>query len=420
MIITFVNHDFLLIRAWFESIAIIINFVQRRRKIMYNFEFVNPTKILFGKVQIKKLPQEIPVGFKVLILYGGGSIKKNGLLDEVKKVLKDYEVGEFGGIEPNPTYETLIEAVKKIKNEKYDFLLAVGGGSVIDGTKFVAAAALFNKGEPWDILIKQLPVTAAMPLGTVLTLSGTGSEMDGEAVISIKAEGAKIPFRSSVIFPKFSVLDPIYTYSVPVKQISNGIIDTFVHVMEQYLTFPVNAKIQDRLAEGLLLTVIEEGSNALANPNDYDVRANLMWSSTMAMNGTIGSGVPQDWSTHIIGHGITALYGLDHGQTLAIILPAMLEVQKTEKHEKLLQYAERVWGIKGESEAEVISIAISKTRDFFEIIGLPTHLSSYGLGKDIIPKVIETLEPLEALQIKLGENGTLSLDRVKRVLELAL
>lgn len=387
---------------------------------MNNFEFVNPTKILFGKGQIKNLAKEIPVGAKVLILYGGGSIKKIGLLDEVKNVLKDYEIGEFGGIEPNPTYETLMKAVAKIKKEKYDFLLAVGGGSVIDGTKFVAAATLFNRGEPCDILIKQLPVTTAIPLGTILTLSGTGSEMDGEAVISIKSEGAKIPFRSSAIFPQFSVLDPLYTYSVPVKQISNGIIDTFVHVMEQYLTYPVNAKIQDRLAEGLLLTLIEEGPKAFENPNDYDLRSNLMWASTMAMNGLIGSGVPQDWSTHIVGHGITALYGLDHGQTLAIVLPAMLEVQKMEKRDKLLQYAERVWGIKGESEDETISIAINKTRDYFERVGVPTRLSSYGLGKENIHKVVETLEPLEALQIKLGENGTLTLDKVKRVLELAL
>lgn len=356
----------------------------------------------------------------MLILYGGGSIKKIGLLDEVKNVLKDYEISEFAGIEPNPTYETLMKAVAKIKKEKYDFLLAVGGGSVIDGTKFVAAATLFNRGEPYDILIKQLPVTTALPIGTILTLSGTGSEMDGEAVISIKSEGAKIPFRSSAIFPKFSVLDPLYTYSVPVKQVSNGIIDTFVHVMEQYLTYPVNAKIQDRLAEGLLLTLIEEGPKAFENPNDYDLRSNLMWASTMAMNGLIGSGVPQDWSTHMVGHGITALYGLDHGQTLAIVLPAMLEVQKMEKRDKLLQYAERVWGIKGESEDEMISIAINKTRDFFERVGVPTRLSSYGLGKENVPKVIETLEPLEALQIKLGENGTLTLDRVKRVLELAL
>ena len=387
---------------------------------MNNFELVNPTKILFGKGQIKNLSKEIPVDSKVLILYGGGSIKKIGLLDEIKNVLKDYEIGEFGGIEPNPTYETLMKAVAKIKKEKYDFLLAVGGGSVIDGTKFVAAAALFNRGEPWDILIKQLPVTTAIPLGTILTLSGTGSEMDGEAVISIKSEGAKIPFRSSAIFPQFSVLDPVYTYSVPVKQISNGIIDTFVHVMEQYLTYPVNAKIQDRLAEGLLLTLIEEGPKALENPNDYDLRSNLMWASTMAMNGMIGSGVPQDWSTHMVGHGITALYGLDHGQTLAIVLPAMLEVQKMEKRDKLLQYAERVWGIKGKSKDEMISIAISKTRDFFERVGVPTRLSNYGLGKENVPKVVETLEPLEALQIKLGENGTLTLDKVKRVLELAL
>ena len=387
---------------------------------MKNFEFVNPTKILFGKGQIENLPQEIPLGSKVLILYGGGSINKIGLLDKVKQVLKDYKIGEFGGIEPNPTYETLMKALEKIRKEKYNFLLAVGGGSVIDGVKFVAAATLFTAGEPCEILIKQLPITNALPFGTILTMSGTGSEMDSEAVISIKSEEAKIPFHSAAIFPRFSVLDPLYTYSVPMKQISNGIVDTFVHVIEQYLTYPVNAKIQDRLAEGILLTLIEEGPKALANPTDYDIRSNLMWASTMAMNGLIGSGVPQDWSTHMVGHGITALYGLDHGQTLAIVLPAMLEVQKTEKRDKLLQYADRIWGIKSESPDDDITIAIRKTREFFEAVGVPTRLSSYGLDRETIPNVVKTLEPLEALQIKLGENGTLTLERVKKVLQLAL
>lgn len=385
---------------------------------MKNFKFVNPTKILFGKGQVENLASEIPKDSKVLLLFGGGTVKKMGLLDEVKQVLQGYELGEFGGIEPNPTYETLMQAVEKIRKEKYNFLLAIGGGSVIDGTKFIAAAVPFDGEDPWEILSKYKTITTALPFGTILTLPATGSEMNNGAVITRKAEQAKLAFMSPAVFPQFSILDPIYTYSLPDRQIGNGVVDAFVHVMEQYMTYPGEAKIQDRFAEGLLLTLIEDGRKVLGSKEDYDIRANLMWAATMALNGLISTGVPQDWSTHMIGHEITVLYGLDHAQTLAIVLPAMLEIQKTEKAEKLLQYAERVWGITGQSPETTISMAIAQTRGFFEEVGLPTYFENYELGEEVIPKIIANLEAHG--MVKLGERGTVTLEITKKVLELAL
>lgn len=386
---------------------------------MQNFQFSNPTKIIFGKGEIQQLPKEIPSNSKVLVLYGGGSVKKTGLLDAIKEVLKDYQLGEFGGIEPNPTYETLMKAVELIRNENYDFLLAVGGGSVIDGTKFIAAAVPFTQGDPWEMVVKHLPIHTALPFATVLTLPATGSEMNNGAVITRKALQAKLPFFSPVAFPRFSILDPIYTYTLPNKQIANGVVDAFVHVMEQYLTYPVAGKVQDRLAEGLLMTLVEEGPKALQDPENYDVRANLMWTATLALNGLIGSGVPQDWSTHMVGHEITALYGLDHAQTLAIVLPSMLEVMKEEKAAKLLQYGERIWNVAVDlPQAEKSKFAVEKTRNFFEAMGVKTRLSDYGLGEEVIEKIIASL--IAHGMVKLGEKGTVTTEVVRQVLALSL
>ena len=386
---------------------------------MQNFQFVNPTKIIFGKGQILRLSKEIPAGSKVLVLYGGGSVQKNGLLTTVKEVLKDYQLGEFGGIEPNPTYETLMEAVALIRKEGYDFLLAVGGGSVIDGTKFIAAAAPFTQGDPWSIVAEHLPIHKALPFATVLTLPATGSEMNNGAVITRKALQAKLAFMSAAVFPRFSILDPIYTYTLPQKQIGNGVVDAFVHVMEQYMTYPVAGKVQDRFSEGLLLTLVEEGPKVLEDPENYDVRANLMWTATLALNGLIGSGVPQDWSTHMVGHEITVLYGLDHAQTLAIILPSMLEVMKEEKSAKLLQYGERIWDLAGDlSPEEKTKLAIEKTRNFFETMGVKTRFSDYGLGHEVIEEIITSLKSHG--MVKLGEKGAVSPEVVRRVLELSL
>ncbi|MDD4721336.1 MAG: iron-containing alcohol dehydrogenase [Acidaminococcaceae bacterium] len=386
---------------------------------MNNFQFVNPTKIIFGKDEIVKLTKEIPSGSKVLLIYGGGSIKKFGLLDKVKNTLKEYNLGEFGGIEPNPTYETLMKAVDFIRKEKYDFLLAIGGGSVIDGTKFIAAAVPFTNDDPWKLIVEQLPIKNALPFGTVLTLPATGSEMNNGAVVTRKAINAKLPFRNPALFPKFSILDPVYTYTLPKKQIANGVVDAFIHVMEQYMTYPVAGMVQDRFAEGLLLTLIEEGPKALETPEDYNVRANIMWAATLALNGLIGSGVPQDWSTHMIGHEITALYGLDHAQTLAIVFPSMLKIMQKDKAEKILQYSDRIWNIpKNISDADRIALAITKTQDFFETMGVKTRFSDYGLGQEVIEKIVAGLKAHN--MVKLGERGAVTPEVAGKVLALSL
>jgi NADP-dependent alcohol dehydrogenase len=359
---------------------------------MQNFEFYNPTKIVFGAETIARLADLVPSEARVLILYGGASAKKNGTLDEVRTALGTRYIKEFGGIEPNPTYETLMRAVEQIRTEKLDYLLAVGGGSVIDGTKFVAAAVNFL-GDPWEILLKYgQNIDSALPFGTVLTLPATGSEMNSGSVITHRKTQTKLAFMSSHVFPQFSILDPSKTYTLPQQQIANGVVDAFVHIVEQYLTYPVGGMAQDRFAEGLLQTLIEIGPLALATSEDADVRANLMWVATLALNGLIGVGVPQDWATHMIGHELTAAYGIDHARTLAIVLPAMLNEQRRQKHDKLLQYGKRVWGIKSGSDEQRITATIEATRDFFERMGVPTHLSAYSLGNDAIDLVINQLK----------------------------
>lgn len=345
---------------------------------MQNFQFQNPVKILFGRGQIAGIGAEIPTGARILMTYGGGSILRNGVHAQVRAALGDRHVEEFGGIEPNPDYATLMRAVEKIRTERLDFLLAVGGGSVLDGTKFIAAAAPFE-GDPWDIVAKEAPLTAALPMGCVLTLPATGSEMNDCAVISRRETGEKLAFASPLVYPRFSVLDPETTFTLPARQVANGVVDAYAHVLEQYLTYPAAAPLQDRFAEGILLTLIEDGPRALAEPPDYDARASLMWCATLALNGLIGQGVPGDWSTHMIGHEITAIYGLDHAQTLAIVFPAAMSVRREGKRAKLLQYAERVWGIREGTEDARIDAAVARTRAFFESLGVATRLSDYGI-----------------------------------------
>lgn len=385
---------------------------------MLNFDFYNPTQIMFGKGRIADLSKAIPAGARVLVLYGGGSIKSNGVLDEVRAALSGYSVQEFGGIEPNPDYDTLMHAVELVRKEKLDFLLAVGGGSVIDGTKFVAAAVGFE-GDPWQILKKRgINITHALPFGAVLTLPATGSEMNSGSVVTRRSLKVKMPFSSPHVFPKFSILDPAKTFTLPARQVGNGVVDAFAHVMEQYMTYPVSAPLQDRFAEGILQTLIEEGPKALANPEDYDVRANVMWCATLALNGLIGAGVPQDWATHMVGHELTALYDLDHAQTLAVILPSMLRVRKESKRAKLLQYAERVWNLTQGSEDIRIDAAIEKTQKFFEQMGVKTRLIDYELGADSIDAVLKQLESHR--MVALGEQLDVTLDVSRKVLELSL
>ncbi|MYM40704.1 iron-containing alcohol dehydrogenase [Duganella qianjiadongensis] len=385
---------------------------------MKNFEFHNPTRIVFGTGTVSRINQLVPETARVLILYGGASAEKTGTLAEVRKALGQRSVHEFGGIEPNPSYETLMRAVRLVQAEKLDFLLAVGGGSVIDGSKFVAAAALYQ-GEPWEIAEQGgSNIRQALPIGTVLTLPATGSEMNNGAVVTRKATQAKLPFRHPLLFPQFSVLDPSKTFTLPAKQVANGLVDAYVHTIEQYLTYPVQASVQDRYAEGLLQTLIEIAPQAIAAPDDYATRANLMWTATQALNGLIGAGVPQDWATHMIGHELTALYDIDHARTLALVLPALLDVQRDAKRAKLLQYAARVWNIRTGSEDERITAAIAQTRSFFEELGIPTRLSAYGLGEDAVEAVLQQLQAHG--MTALGEHRDIDLARSRRILQAAL
>ena len=384
---------------------------------MLNFTFHNPTKIVFGTESIAKLNKLIPAQARVLILYGGASAQKNGTLDEVKVALGQRLVQEFGGIEANPTYETLMRAVEQVRIEKLDFLLAVGGGSVIDGTKFVAAAVPFV-GDPWTILSAGAKIESAVPLASVLTLPATGSEMNNGSVITRKETKAKLAFMNPHVFPQFSILDPTKTYTLPPQQIANGVVDAFVHIVEQYLTYPVGGMVQDRFAEGLLQTLVEIGPKVLAEPENYENRANLMWVATLALNGLIGAGVPQDWATHMIGHELTAQHGIDHARTLAIVLPSLLNVQRADKRAKLLQYAERVWQIREGDEAQRIDAAIRQTAQFFESLGVPTRLSAYGIGREAIDTLVSQLEAhgMKAL----GEHQNITPEVSRRILEGAL
>ncbi|WP_429208393.1 alcohol dehydrogenase [Aeromonas veronii] len=386
---------------------------------MNNFTLHTPTKILFGQGQIAQLREQLPSDARVMITYGGGSVVRSGLLEQIRNELAGMTLFEFGGIEPNPAYETLMGAVELARAERVDFLLAVGGGSVLDGTKFIAAAAHYDLAkDPWHILeTVGSEVRSAIPLGSVLTLPATGSEMNMGAVITRRSSGDKVHFFSPFVMPRFAVLDPVLTYTLPERQVANGAVDAFVHIVEQYLTYPVNAKVQDRFAEGLLLTLIEEGPKALAEPHNYEVRANIMWSATMALNGLIGAGVPQDWATHMLGHELTALHGLDHAQTLAVVLPALLQAKRKQKHAKLLQYAERVWGLNSGSEAERIDDAIAATRDFFERMGVKTRLRDYGLKDLGIDTLIGKLG--EHGMTRLGEHSDIDLVQSQHIYEAA-
>jgi NADP-dependent alcohol dehydrogenase len=395
-----------------------INFVGQTQKysIMYNFEFYNPVKILFGKGQIDNLRKELPEGKKIMMTYGGGSIFKNGVYDQVKAATKGIDMVEFGGIEPNPRYETLMKAVAIIKAEKIDFLLSVGGGSVLDGTKFIAAATLYEGSDPWDICARRHEITIrkAVPIGAVLTLPATGSEMNGTSVVSRLETQEKLAFSSPAVMPKFSVLDPEVIFSLPDRQVANGVVDAFIHVIEQYLTFPVNSPIQDRFAESIMLTLMEEGPKVLANRGDYEAAANFMWSATLALNGLIGAGVPQDWATHMIGHELTAYHGIDHARTLAIVLPGMMHIRRKEKQAKLLQYAERVWAIKSGTVDERIDRAINMTIGFFESLGIKTTLPDYEVPAETVERITGRFE---IRGNKIGEKADIGPKEIKMILE---
>ncbi|WP_347159140.1 iron-containing alcohol dehydrogenase [Pontibacter chitinilyticus] len=385
---------------------------------MNNFQFYNPVKILFGKGQIAAITKEIPADARVMMTYGGGSIKQNGVYEQVMEALQGHTVFEFQGIEPNPRYETLMQAVGIAKREQIDFILAVGGGSVIDGTKFIAAAALYEGLNPWDLLSKGIKPTQAIPFGAVLTLPATGSEMNSGAVITREETKEKFSFGSPFTFPKFSVLDPETTFTLPLRQISNGVVDAFTHVLEQYLTYPVNSPLQDRMAEAILLTLKEEGPKALDNPQDYDTMANIMWAATMALNGVIRVGVPTDWATHYIAHELTALHGIDHARTLAIVLPSLLRYKQETKKEKLLQYGERIWDVTVGTDDEKIEATIQATLSFFESLDIPTRLQDYEVEQDTIQMIVQRFK--ERGVKNLGERSDIQIEDVEKILTLSL
>jgi len=385
---------------------------------MNDFEFHNPVKIFFGRDQITNISSQLPSEARLMLLYGGGSIFRNGVYDKVKMALKNFDVTEFGGIEPNPTYETSMKAVEIIKEKRLDFLIAAGGGSVIDATKFIAAAALYENGDPWKILSESDPVKASLPFGVVLTLPATGTEMNKNSVISRKSTVEKLAFSSPYSFPRFSVLTPEAAGTLPQAQVANGIVDAFVHVIEQYLTYPVNAPIQDRFAEAILITLIEEGPKAYSDPADYKAMANLMWSATMALNGNIMCGVPGDWSVHSIGHELTALHGIDHARTLAIVLPGLWKTLRAEKGQKLLQYGKRVWNITEGTEEERVDAAIERTTQFFESLGIKTRLRDYDVREDTIDKIVKRFE--ERKWLALGDRGLTTPETTRKALEFQL
>jgi NADP-dependent alcohol dehydrogenase len=386
---------------------------------MKNFEFYNPVRILFGKGSIAKIRQHLPAGVPVLFIYGGGSIQKNGVYNQVVEALGDTEYYEFPGVQPNPVYEQLMPALEIIREKKIGFLLAVGGGSVIDGAKFIAAAACYTGGDPWDILSRGSRVTDALPIGAVLTLPATGTEMNGNSVITRKSVNHKLSFGSSRVMPVFSVLDPETTYSLPANQLANGVIDAYVHVMEQYLTYPSKAEVQDRFAESILLLLKKNGARVVTDPvPDYNDRANLMWAATNALNTSLSMGVLSDWSTHSIGHELTALYGLDHAVSLAIVLPGVMMHLRGKRTEKMLQYAERIWGITSFDHDAAIVESIRNTEQFFRCLGVNTRLSEYGIGEDAIEKVVAQFLGRGAKS--LSNAGDVTVDDVPAILESRL
>ena len=382
---------------------------------MLNFELYNPTNLIFGKGQIEKIATLIPAEAKILIAYGGGSIFKNGIYDQVKAALPDRNIVEFGGIEPNPHYETLMKAVAVIKEQNIDFILAVGGGSVIDGVKFISAAVHFD-GNPIDILQKRLlikDVSKVVPFGTVLTIPATGSEMNSGSVVTIEATQEKLAFGGSALFPKFSICDPTVIVSLPKRQLQNGVVDAYTHVLEQYLTYPHEGYLQDRISESILQTLIEIGPKVVENPTDYALASNFMWSCTMALNGLIQKGVPSDWATHMIGHELTALYGIDHARTLAIIGPNLYKVMFETQKAKLAQYGQRIFNLTG-SEDEIAKEAINKTVAFFHTMGMQTQLSDYTKDfektADFIAKRFE-----ERGWKGLGEKQNITPEKVRKI-----
>ena len=385
---------------------------------MENFVFCNPVKIVFGKGTIARLNELIEPKAKILLTYGGGSIKKNGVYKQVRAALKKRRVVEFSGIEPNPIYETLVKAIKLGRKEKVNFVLAVGGGSVLDGSKFIAAGISYKGKDLWKIVQSEgQAIKTALPLGTVLTLPATGSEMNTFGVISRASSTDKLAFGSPHCYPKFSILDPQTTYSLDKKQLRNGIVDTFVHVAEQYATVDLNTALQDKYAESIFQTLVEIAPAVMSGRKNYDARANFMWTATQALCGLLSCGIKGDWGTHGIGHQLTAFFGLAHAETLAIVLPALWKYEMKNKAAKLAKLAENVWDVKKGSTKQKAAAAIKYTVKFFHSVGMPTSLKDYGITQKDIEKVVRRFAERGWV---LGENRDIDSRAVGKILKMCL
>ena len=375
------------------------------------FNYKNPTQIEFGKGKISVISELIPKESKVFVVYGGGSIKKNGVYNQVKDALKGYTWCEFGGIEPNPTKETLDKAVAFGQKNSIDYILAVGGGSVVDGCKYIASSYYYD-GDGWDILEGKYSAIKAPKIGVILTLAATGSESNTGAVITKAQTKEKRFFHSQFSYPQFAILDPDVLKSLNDRQLVNGIVDSFVHTCEQYLTQPHGYMAQDYYAEGLL-----RGLNELAqtyNTKDDVWYANLMWMANQALNGLIGLGVPQDWGTHFIGHELSGLYNIDHARTLAVIQPSLLRELVDEKQQKLLQMGQNVFGLNNPSPEDVIV----KIEELYSSLDIDLNLSSYTDDKNIKNKVTTLLEKHGFTQF--GDRGTINKKVVENILDRSL
>jgi NADP-dependent alcohol dehydrogenase len=386
---------------------------------MRAFQYENPTKIFFGAGQIESLRGAVPKDARVLCVYGRGSARENGVHAQVTAALAEHTVREFWGVSPNPELSDLQPVIELVRSEGIDFIVAVGGGSVIDAAKFVAVAARASI-EPWTLLSRGVQVTDAVPVGVVLTLSATGSETNSVMAISNREKRQKLIYSSPRSYPRFAVLDPEVTFSLPERQVQNGIVDAFVHVLEQYLTFPVGAHLQDRLAESILSTLYEQGPVALREPQSYEARANLMWCATLALNGLIGLGVPQDWTTHHIGHELTALFGLEHARSLAVALPAVLQARRDAKAAKLLQLGERVFGVNAAagSDKERIDETLSRLTGFLHAMGMSTRLADYGVSAEALDQVAVNLKA--SRRLRMGERLDITPEQAKAFLLAAL
>ena len=383
---------------------------------MISFALCNPTDIRFGKGQIAALNDLVPPDARVLLLYGGGSILRNGIDAQVRSALAGRQVLAFGGVEPNPVYETLQRAAEQARAADVDFVVGVGGGSVVDAAKFLAAMIASGDSDPWDRFVAEEFPAEAIPVGAVLTLAATGSESNAVSVISSRSRGLKLPFRNDRARPRFAILDPSTLASLSVKQLQNGVVDAFTHVLEQYMTRPVNAPIQYGYSETLMRVLAEWGPRLLESgpgPEGDDARENIMWAANQALNGLIAAGVPEDWSTHMIGHAITAVYGIDHARTLSAVMPALMRHEIGRKQSMLARLGRLVWHIHEPDDAVAAAKAIDATERFFQRMGCPISPADFDVEFEIDP-VIAHLE--KAGHTKLGESGVIDSTAIREIL----